>query len=115
MADVFRSATAGRSNERLALVKEVLPLEATLAAIPCRGGEPVLRRLFEPLGYHVTAAGYALDEQFPAWGASPYFTLRLTARRRVQELLRHLYVLIPVLVGTTSLATGMTAWRSQAT
>ena len=97
MADVFRSATAGRSNERLALVKEVLPLEATLAAIPCRGGEPVLRRLFEPLGYHVTAAGYALDEQFPAWGASPYFTLRLTARRRVQELLRHLYVLIPVL------------------
>jgi 3' terminal RNA ribose 2'-O-methyltransferase Hen1 len=97
IADVFRSALAGRSTERPALPGEVLPLEATVAAIPCRGGEPVLRRLFEPLGYHVTAEGYALDERFPTWGASPYFSLSLTGRLRVQELLRHLYVLIPVL------------------
>jgi 3' terminal RNA ribose 2'-O-methyltransferase Hen1 len=97
IADVFRSALAGRSQERPELVDESLPLEATLAAIPCRGGEAVLHRLFEPLGYTVTAQGYALDEQFPAWGASPYWTLTLRGRQRLQDLLRHLYVLIPVL------------------
>jgi 3' terminal RNA ribose 2'-O-methyltransferase Hen1 len=97
LADVFRSALAGRSPERPELVEETLPLEAKLAAIPCRGGEPVLRRLFEPLGYTVQAHGYPLDEQFPAWGASPYWTLTLRGRQRLQDLLRHLYVLIPVL------------------
>ena len=97
IADVFRSALAGRSHERPELVEELLPLEATLAAIPCRGGEAVLRRLFAPLGYKVTAQGYPLDEQFPDWGASPYWTLTLTCRQRLQDLLRHLYVLIPVL------------------
>jgi 3' terminal RNA ribose 2'-O-methyltransferase Hen1 len=97
IADVFRSALAGRSHERPELVDESLPLEATLAAVPCRGGEPVLRRLFAPMGYAVTARGYPLDEQFPVWGASPYWTLTLTGRQRLQDLLRHLYVLIPVL------------------
>lgn len=97
LADVFRSALAGRSHERPELVEEWLPLEAMVAVLPCRGGEPVLRRLFEPLGYAVTAQGYQLDEQFPAWGASPYWTLKLKARQRLQTLLRHLYVLIPVL------------------
>ncbi len=97
IADVFRSALAGRSHERPELVEESLPLEATLAAIPCRGGEAVLRRLFAPMGYAVTAQGYPLDERFPVWGASPYWTLTLTGRQRLQDLLRHLYVLIPVL------------------
>jgi len=97
LAEVFRSALAGRSQEHPELFEEVLPLEATLAAVPCRGGEPVLHRLFAPLGYAVTAQGYPLDEQFPAWGVSPYWTLTLTGRQRLQDLLRHLYVLIPVL------------------
>jgi 3' terminal RNA ribose 2'-O-methyltransferase Hen1 len=97
IADVFRSALTGRSHERPELIEETLPLEATLAAIPCRGGEPVLRRLFAPLGYAVTARGYPLDEQFPLWGDSPYWTLTLTGCQRLQDLLRHLYVLIPVL------------------
>jgi len=45
----------------------------------------------------VTATRFGLDDHFPAWGDSPYFTVELSAERRLSELLRHLYVLIPVL------------------
>ncbi len=56
-----------------------------------------MRRLFEPLGYTVTAAPHMLDEQHPDWGASPYFTVTLEGNCRLRDLLTHLYVLIPVL------------------
>jgi 3' terminal RNA ribose 2'-O-methyltransferase Hen1 len=56
-----------------------------------------LRRLFEPLGYEVTAVGHPLDEKFPDWGESPYFTVTLAATTRLSDLLRHIYVLVPVL------------------
>lgn len=66
-------------------------------ALPCRGGEPLLRRLFEPLGYEVVATRHPLDPKFPDWGESPYFTVMLKAKIRLSDLLTHLYVLIPVL------------------
>jgi 3' terminal RNA ribose 2'-O-methyltransferase Hen1 len=53
--------------------------------------------LFEPLGYTVTVRGYPLDETFPDWGQSPYFTVELEGEVRLRDLLAHLYVLIPVL------------------
>ena len=34
---------------------------------------------------------------FSEWGASPYFSVCLTAEARLRELLAHLYVLLPVL------------------
>src|SRR3954453_23442478 len=49
IADVFGSALAGKSKERPELSETRLPLQATLSALPCRGGEEVLRKLFEPL------------------------------------------------------------------
>ncbi len=97
IAQVFGSALAGRSKERPALAEAPLPLEARLAVVPCRGGEGFLRRLFEPLGYAVAARRHPLDEQFPDWGESPYFTVSLAADCRLRDLLTHLYVLIPVL------------------
>ncbi len=97
LADVFGSALAGRSKERPDLVDTPLPLSATIAVLPCRGGEGFLRRLFEPLGYQVSAMGYPLDEKFEAWGASPYFTVTLEATTPLRTLLSHLYVLVPVL------------------
>jgi 3' terminal RNA ribose 2'-O-methyltransferase Hen1 len=72
-------------------------LEAQIMVLPCRGGEDLLRRLFEPLGYEVTATRHALDEKFPEWGESSYYTVRLKGTIRLSELLTHLYVLIPVL------------------
>jgi 3' terminal RNA ribose 2'-O-methyltransferase Hen1 len=69
----------------------------TIACLPCRGGERLLRELFEPLGYEVEATGRPLDARFPEWGASPYYRVTLRAACRVRDLLTHLYVLVPVL------------------
>jgi 3' terminal RNA ribose 2'-O-methyltransferase Hen1 len=97
IAQVYGSALAGRSRDRPELVDQALPLAATLAVLPCRGGEGFLRRLFEPLGYVLEAQRHPLDEQFPAWGESRYFTVILRATMPLQRLLSHLYVLVPVL------------------
>lgn len=94
---VFRNAMAGQSKERPELAQTAIPLEATLAAVPCRGGESFLHRMFAPLGYHVEAERQPLDAAFPEWGASAYYTVRLQAEMRLADLLTHLYVLIPVL------------------
>ena len=65
-------------------------------ALPVRGGEAFLRRMFEPLGYEVTATRHPLDPAFPGWGESPYFSVTLRKTAALSELLTHLYVLIPV-------------------
>jgi 3' terminal RNA ribose 2'-O-methyltransferase Hen1 len=76
-----------------------MPLTARITAVPCRGGEELLRRLFDPLGYTVDVVGHALDASVPEWGESRYYTVTLGAEKRLAELLAHLYVLIPVLDG----------------
>jgi 3' terminal RNA ribose 2'-O-methyltransferase Hen1 len=97
IAQVYGSALAGRSKERPELAAQPLPWQVKLAVLPCRGGEGFLRRLFEPLGYAVTAQRHVLDEHFPAWGESPYYTIELQTSARLGNLLAHLYVLVPVL------------------
>src|SRR2546430_4874946 len=87
----------GRSKARPELAETQIPREATIAVLPCRGGEPLLRRIFEPVGCPVTAQGYPLDATFQDWGESPYFTVTLQATCRLSDLLRHLYVLVPVM------------------
>src|SRR5262249_462033 len=47
-----------------------IPFPAVVSVLPSRGGEPFLRRLFEPLGYHVAAVRHPLDDRFPEWGPS---------------------------------------------
>jgi 3' terminal RNA ribose 2'-O-methyltransferase Hen1 len=97
IARTFGTAMAGKSKERQELADTPLPLEARITVLPCRGGENLLRRLFEPLGYELTATRHPLDEKFPEWGESPYFSVTLTAKTRLSDLLTHLYVLVPVL------------------
>jgi 3' terminal RNA ribose 2'-O-methyltransferase Hen1 len=97
IGQVFRSAMAGQAREKADLVDRPLPLSATVAVLPCRGGEVLLRRLFEPLGYAVSAQPHPLDERFADWGMSRYFTVTLAGEARLRDLLTHLYVLIPVL------------------
>ena len=94
---VYRTAMSGTCEARPELVEQPLDLEVDLPVVPVRGGEPVLRRLFEPLGYEVEFAPIALDERFPAWGDSRYFSVRLSGRHRVRHTLEHLFVLLPVL------------------
>ncbi len=97
IAEVFGSALAGKSKERPELVNMPLPLRASISALPCRGGEEFLRKLFEPLGYTLSAQQLPLDESFPDWGDSAYYRVELEARLPLQQLLTHLYVLVPVL------------------
>ena len=94
---VFGTALSGRSKERPDLVQAAIPLSVRIAPLPCRGGEAVLRKLFEPLGYTVGVEGHVLDEANPDWGMSRYFTVTLEGHQRISDLLRHLTVLIPVL------------------
>src|SRR6266567_4099735 len=68
ISEVFGSALNGRCTQRPELVALPLPLQARLAVVPCREGETLLRRLFEPLGYTVTIEAQPLDEQHPEWG-----------------------------------------------
>jgi len=56
----------------------------------------VVKELFEPLGYTIQLQRHPVDATFPEWGESRYFTLRLTNTVTVQQLLSHLYILIPV-------------------
>jgi 3' terminal RNA ribose 2'-O-methyltransferase Hen1 len=97
LAQVLGTALNGHCAKRPELVDMPLPLQATLSVVRCRGGEVFLRRLFEPLGYALTVTLHTLDEQFPEWGMSHYYTVALEQRCRLSELLNHLYVLIPVL------------------
>ncbi|MCP5419011.1 MAG: 3' terminal RNA ribose 2'-O-methyltransferase Hen1 [Gammaproteobacteria bacterium] len=96
LARAFNTALSGRSRERPELAETPLPLETKLAALPCRGGEAFLRRLFEPLGYELSATPEPLNARL-GWGDSPYFQVTLRGQQRLRDLLRHLYVLIPVL------------------
>ena len=97
IGEVFGTALSGRSQMKQELADTPLPFHAKVSSLPCRGGEGFLRRLFEPLGYTVTAQGHALDPRFPEWGMSRYFTVELAGEVRVRDLLTHLYVLVPVL------------------
>ncbi|WP_437899953.1 3' terminal RNA ribose 2'-O-methyltransferase Hen1 [Sorangium sp. So ce124] len=97
IAQVFGSALGGKCRDRPELADAPIPLSATIEALPCRGGEALLRRLFEPLGYEIAAERLPLDETFPEWGQSAYLRVSLARTCRLRELLAHLYVLVPVL------------------
>ncbi len=97
IAQVFGTALAGNCKARPALANTPIPLTARLAALPCRGGEALLKRLFEPLGYCITSVKHRLDEKFPEWGDSMIFTVELACTTTLSSLLSHLYVLVPVL------------------
>jgi 3' terminal RNA ribose 2'-O-methyltransferase Hen1 len=97
LAKVFGTAMAGRSEERPELALSPIPLAIDLPVLPSRGGADLVRRLFEPLGYDVSATTIPLDERFAVWGPSPYLNVRLGTIRRLADVLNHLYVLLPVL------------------
>ena len=96
ISQVFGSALQGRCKDRPELAATPLPLAARLDVLPVRGGEPFLRAIFEPLGYSVDATRHPLDERFPDWGASPYFSVTIKKFTTLSDLLTHLYVLVPV-------------------
>lgn len=98
LAEAFGTAMGGRSKERPDRVNEKLPLTAHLPVLDCDGGPEFIQNAFVPLGYEVAVSLPApLDTRFPEWGASSLYAVTLSGQQTVQDLLTHLYVLIPVL------------------
>jgi 3' terminal RNA ribose 2'-O-methyltransferase Hen1 len=87
MNAVYKSAMAGTCVARPELAAAAIPLEARLPAVPARGGEAIVRRMFEPLGYTVEIEPVSVR----------HVSLGLTGTVRLADLLNHLYVLLPVL------------------
>ncbi len=97
LSKAFSTAMNGKCAAKPELVNVNMPFEVKIAVLPApKGGDILIRRLFEPLGYKVELKRHILDEKFN-WGESKYFTLKLEHTITLQELLSHLYVLIPVL------------------
>ncbi|GGJ19250.1 3' terminal RNA ribose 2'-O-methyltransferase Hen1 [Deinococcus roseus] len=97
LGDAFRTAMTGRSQHRPELAAQALQLEIEIPVLKCNSGLDLMQRIFEPLGYTIEAQQLPLDEQFPDWGPSPYFHAKFRVQARVQDVLRHFYVLLPVL------------------
>ncbi|WP_328779938.1 3' terminal RNA ribose 2'-O-methyltransferase Hen1 [Streptomyces canus] len=98
LSAVFSSAMRGVCGAKPELPSQTRPLRIEVPAVAARGGPELVRRLFEPLGWTVTAEPVALDTEFPEWGDSRYVRLELESTQlTVAEALRHLYVLLPVL------------------
>jgi 3' terminal RNA ribose 2'-O-methyltransferase Hen1 len=96
IAKAYSSALNGRCKDKPELVDLAMPFTVKLSVLPVKGGEAVLKSLFEPLGYQINATQHPLDPAFPEWGYSRYFTVELSNKLTLQQLLSHLYVLIPV-------------------
>ncbi|MEU8851037.1 3' terminal RNA ribose 2'-O-methyltransferase Hen1 [Streptomyces sp. NPDC048564] len=98
LSGVFSSAMRGVCTARPDLPAQPRPLRIEVPALPARGGPDLVRALFEPLGWALTAEPVPLDVQFPEWGDSRYVRLVLESEAlTLAEALRHLYVLLPVL------------------
>lgn len=98
LSKAFSSALNGKCKEKPELVETQLPIEVSIAVISApKGGEILIRKFFEPLGYQVTVIRHQLDDKFPEWGDSKYYTLQFKHTITIKELLTHLYVLIPAL------------------
>jgi len=93
---VYGTAMSGHCEKNQALADSALELSATLVMLPCRGDTGMLEKVFAPLGYEVKWESGLLDERFPEWGNSCYVNLTISGKVRLQDLLRHIYVLIPV-------------------
>ncbi|MDR3294828.1 MAG: 3' terminal RNA ribose 2'-O-methyltransferase Hen1 [Clostridiales Family XIII bacterium] len=96
ISKVFGTAMTGRADAHQKLSDAPLDLTASVAMLPCRGEREKLNAVFEPLGYEVSFDTALSDEKHPNWGESKYVNLTLKGNVRLRDLLRHVYVLIPV-------------------
>ena len=96
ISKVFGTAMTGRADTHQALSDSKIDLTAVVTMLPCRGEQEKLNSVFEPLGYSVNYETFISDEKFPEWGESKYVNLTINGKVRLRDLLKHLYVLIPV-------------------
>lgn len=92
----FGTALNGRCTKRPELVDQPLDLELKLPVVPAGDGA-MLPKLFEPLGYQVSARRLPLDPAFESWGESRYHELILRTVQPLHVVLKHLFVIIGAL------------------
>ncbi|MBO2007649.1 3' terminal RNA ribose 2'-O-methyltransferase Hen1 [Hymenobacter negativus] len=97
LSKAYGTAMNGTCKDKPDLPAQTLPLAVKVAVVSAPGPDWP-RRLFEPLGYEVEIETTPLDPTVPEWGDSRYYTLHLRHEGlRLQDVLTHLYVLLPVL------------------
>ena len=97
LSKAYGTAMNGTCKDKPDLPAQALPLAVKVAVVSAPGPDWP-RRLFEPLGYEVEIETTPLDPTVPEWGDSRYYTLHLRHEGlRLQDVLTHLYVLLPVL------------------
>ena len=94
---LFRTAMNDDCPGRPELVAHRWPVEVRLPAVPIGGDRRIIDQLFEPLGYRSTIVVPPLDHRYPDWGSATVADVTLEGTVTMGELLRHLYVLLPVL------------------
>ena len=98
LSKAFSTAMNGKCSNKPELVNTKMPFEIKISVLPApKGGETLIRTLFEPLGYQLNIKRHILDDNFQDWGQSKYYTVELKNTITAQELLQHLYLLIPAL------------------
>ena len=98
ISKAFSTTMNGTCKAKPELVDTAMDFSVRISVVSApRGGEILIRSLFEPLCYSVNIQRHTLDDQFVEWGDSRYFTLELSQNITLKELLSHLYVLIPAL------------------
>ncbi len=93
----FSSAMSGKTRQHEERLTEKVRWVVSLPVIACDAGESLIKRIFEPLGYTVAVTRLPLDPHFPAWGQADLYGVQLEGEQTVQDVLSHLYVLLPVL------------------
>ncbi|KMW60392.1 HEN1 C-terminal domain [Candidatus Rhodobacter oscarellae] len=89
MGRVFAQTMAGKSKDRQDLADRALSFEVRVVPVALSGDLDLVKRLFEPLGYTILSPSETIQEQV--------VDLRLSATMRLADILRHIYVLVPVL------------------
>lgn len=89
MGRAFAQTMAGKSKDRQALADRALPFEIRVVPVALSGDLDLVKRLFEPLGYTILSPSDI--------GEAQIVDLRLSATLRLADILKHLYVLVPVL------------------
>ncbi|MFK7905281.1 MAG: 3' terminal RNA ribose 2'-O-methyltransferase Hen1 [Chitinophagales bacterium] len=98
LSKAFSTAMNGRCSGKPELAEVELPFEVKVSVVAApKGGEVLIRKMFEPLGYEVALQKHVLDPKFEEWGDSKYFNLQLKNTLKTKDLLSHLYVLLPAL------------------
>ena len=97
ISKVLGSALNGTCKDKPEFVQHPFDFEVTVAAVRCTAGEELIKKFFEPLGYAVSLSNQWLDTSYQEWGKSPYYVVKLKHKLPLQQVLQHLFVLLPAL------------------